>query len=126
MKWLDNTLVPAPLPYSLCRTEKEFRKLLRKLGLKLQNQPEYMPKGAGACTHFFNGASESDPDVVIVCFDKDAGYSTVESHVILTHEAVHVYQYQRDALGEATPGCEAEAYAIQTITHNLINAYERA
>lgn len=44
---------------------------------------------------------------------------------ICAHEAVHVWQYIKEHIGEESPGMEQEAYAIQAITHQLFEAFEK-
>jgi hypothetical protein len=82
-----------------------------------------MGPGAGAVTHFFDGIEDS-ADVAIVCIEKKAERSDVLTHVYLTHEAVHVWQQIRELLGEFS-SIEFEAYSIQAITQNLIEAYHK-
>ena len=42
---------------------------------------------------------------------------------LLVHEAVHVWQQTRVYLGETAPSPEFEAYAIQNISGNLMQAF---
>ncbi len=44
---------------------------------------------------------------------------------ILAHEAVHVYQQVLAQMGEKKPGDECQAYGIQEIFVNLVDAYEQ-
>lgn len=41
----------------------------------------------------------------------------------LVHEAVHVYQFIKERMGEASPGDEFEAYSIEQVVANLYAAY---
>ncbi len=62
----------------------------------------------------------------VVCFGPEMFEQEVlGTNVILTitHEAVHVFQRICDLLGEDDPGNEVEAYAIERITQNLIDAF---
>jgi hypothetical protein len=62
----------------------------------------------------------------IVCFGPEM-FKVPGLHVnamlTITHEAVHVFQRICELLGEEAPGHEVEAYAIERITQNLIDAY---
>lgn len=44
---------------------------------------------------------------------------------MLTHEAVHIWQEIKLQLGEKEPSYEFEAYSIQNISQNLMEAYKR-
>lgn len=44
---------------------------------------------------------------------------------ICVHESAHVWQFVCDEIGENAPGKELEAYALQSITVDLINAIVR-
>lgn len=53
------------------------------------------------------------------------GFSTNVTADLLIHEAVHVWQDLREAIGEEKPSSEFEAYTVQNITAELFAAYER-
>lgn len=44
---------------------------------------------------------------------------------MLIHEAVHVWQAYSANMGETNPGDEQEAYAIQSISQELLAEYAR-
>ena len=75
----------------------------------------------GAVTHFFDG-DEGSPNIAIVSIDVKKERSDVLTHTYLCHEAVHIWQGIRETLGEFS-SVEFEAYSIQAITQNLIEAY---
>lgn len=41
----------------------------------------------------------------------------------IVHEAVHVWQFAVEAMGEREPGIEIEAYTIENFTRQLVDAY---
>jgi hypothetical protein len=55
---------------------------------------------------------KSGEAVILVCIHSGA-----------VHEAVHVWQFLCDHIGEKAPGIEMEAYGIENISRGLINAY---
>jgi hypothetical protein len=44
---------------------------------------------------------------------------------LIVHEAMHVWRFVREKMGEREPSLEFEAYAMQAISQNLIDAYEK-
>lgn len=119
--WLNKTLVISPVPYALCKTDKAFKKTMRDMGLKNKQFPDFIGVGADASTHIFDCDGES---CAIVCIgEHNETHSQAEIAGLLTHEAVHVWQEIRAILGENSPSAEFEAYSIQSIAQNLIEAY---
>jgi hypothetical protein len=45
---------------------------------------------------------------------------------LLVHEAVHLWQYIKEDIGEHNPSKEFEAYAIQNLTQELLQSYNIA
>lgn len=54
------------------------------------------------------------------------GRSLQQVHALLVHEAVHLWQDARRVLGEKEPSAEFEAYAVQSISQRLMEAYDEA
>lgn len=61
----------------------------------------------------------------IVALDTSRSRNPIEIAGLLVHEAVHVWQEYCDSIGEAFPGKEQEAYAIQAIAQELMDEYSR-
>ena len=125
MKWLDRTLITSPYCYGLCYSEKEFHKELRRLEIARSEWPQFIGFGknssADATTHFLTLKNKNH--AAIVCVGNSRGKSREQIYALLTHEAVHIWQYIKENLGEDDPSHEFEAYAIQAITQNLTTAY---
>lgn len=62
--------------------------------------------------------------IVTVAPNVDEKCDAIQIAALLTHEAVHVWQAMRDAMGERNPGVEQEAYSVMHITQCLLNAYQ--
>lgn len=63
--------------------------------------------------------------VILVVMNDAISGDPVEVVSTLVHEAVHVWQFACEHMGEEKPGIEMEAYGIQHITRELIRAYGR-
>lgn len=122
-KYLDRALVISPVHIVLCTSEKEFLKEKKRRGIR--EEVQFLGKGAGASTHTWGN---DEVQTCIVCIDiKVSSTKKLEQvHALLTHEAVHVWQFIREQMGESNPSSEFEAYAIQSITQNLLLAYNEA
>lgn len=120
--WLERRAMP-PLPYhALCLSERDYRKALAYL--KVPVAPEWVAPGADAMTHFLT--SRSGEDCALVCLNISRKISYEEVAALLVHEGVHIWQHYRDAvIREPKPCGELEAYVIQRITLNLLDAYRK-
>ena len=121
MKWLDRSLVQSPLCYGVCFTEADFHKELAKMKVSPADWPEFISPSANATVHHFLTTDEVD-ECCIVCIKKTK-LPVHQVTALLSHEAVHVWQAIRRNIGEHEPSDEFEAYAVQSIVHNLVQAY---
>lgn len=122
MKWLDRTLLVNPYHLGLCLSAKAFRKALRGLGIPKADRPGFVTPGSDATTYFFERGDKGL--CAIVCIGrKPKGTSRSAVCGLLIHEAMHVWQRARRAMGEHAPGDEGEAYAVQNIAQQLMEAY---
>lgn len=114
--WLDRNLIVGPY-LVLCLTQDQFDKAVRDLGMKTIPS---MLDGGRACTHRM-WTRTGNLACVVAISDKDFDGISVAS--LLIHEAVHVFQYQCEHIGESRPSVEFEAYGIQHIAEQLMRAY---
>lgn len=120
MKYLSRSLVCSPYYIGLCQSEKAFRAETRRLKVPKKQRPEFLPAGSDACVHFFE--RHDGKLLAIVCIGSVSGRSAVEVYGLLVHEAVHVWQAICSEIGEDRPSAEFEAYAIQSIAQELMQA----
>lgn len=122
--WCGRTLVTNPYFVGLCTCEADFQKELRRLKVPVKDWPTFNASThANATVHFF----ESDTGkTAIVCMTPRPDKEGIQLAAMLVHEAVHIWQGIRDELGEKTPSAEFEAYSIQAISQNLMQAYKQA
>jgi hypothetical protein len=121
--WLDQTLLRGP-KVALVISQRQFKRALRTIACE-GDADSYLAVGWKACTHAFEVAGEP---VCIVSVDAVAlsRMPPIDAAAVLVHEATHVWQRTRAALGPGDPGEEMEAYALQNIAAALMHAYVRA
>ena len=119
-KWLDRRIAH-PGPYlTLCTTEAQYHQALKDCGVKAVD--DWIKSAhADATVHYMNN-TKGDA-VAVVCIRVDASRTAIEIAGLLVHESVHVWQDYCDRIGERTPGREQEAYGIQAISQEILQAY---
>ena len=129
MKWLNRTLITSPFCYGLCTSEREFHRELKRLGVPPENWPCFLGtgpnSGADASTHHFESGAGHEA-AIIVTIGNTQSRTKAQINAMLTHEAVHIWQAIKEYMGEKYPSHEFEAYAIQQIAQNLLQAFARA
>lgn len=123
MNWCDRSLWQCRYSYGLCLSEKEFQKQMKLMNVPPHQWPRWIGENADATTHFLDHPDGNK--AAIVCIDKNTDRGGISIASLLVHEAVHIWQEHRDAVGERDPSSESEAYAIQTISHRLMEAYAK-
>jgi hypothetical protein len=125
-KWLSRTLTGLPLRYTLVTSVELLRKELKRLGIpKHRDVWDDFPTGTkGACVHQFT--TDKGSCAAIVCVRTDVEGDTgcdIASRIV--HEAMHVWRWAREILGESNPSSEFEAYAMENLTRHLFEEYAR-
>lgn len=121
MKWLSRALVFSPYCYGLCYSEAEFQNEMRRLKVPREQWPDFILPNVHASTHFFT--TKDGNEAAIICIGRTKRRSKEQVSALLVHEAVHVWQYIKESLGENVPSKEFEAYAIQNLVQNILIAY---
>ena len=121
MKWCDRSLWQCRYHFGLCLTEKDFFREMKKMGVPRGEWPRWVSDSANATTHFLNHPDGAK--AAIVCMPVNDSFSGVQQAALLVHEAVHIWQEHCDDIGEREPGSESEAYAVQSISQRLMEAY---
>lgn len=85
---------------------------------------EPYPDADAKCTRF---TEDGEPTKVLMTFNQRLdGRDGVAVASLLVHEAVHAWQYVLEDIGQRDkPGREIEAYALQAICIELLDAYRR-
>ncbi len=121
--WCSRYLIASTYYYALATNEKNFYKEIKKFKIERGDIPYWVKPSSAATTHFLS--AKGGKRAAIVCIDpKDAKqYTGVQVAALLVHEAVHIWQaFSRD-IGETEPSSEFEAYSIQWLSQELLNAY---
>lgn len=120
VKWCDRTMFLGPY-YCLVTTQKQFERELKRLGIKRRYWPDYRPKQHATVYELENDKGDACFIVAIRNWqDKDQ----VEVAALLVHEATHVMQHTMRIIGEREPSSEFEAYMMQNIAGNLMQAFK--
>lgn len=120
VEWLDRRIA-CPGPFlALCLSESQFISVCRKI--KQAPPPFILNEWSHATAHSFHGPQGLS---VIVCLRDFAGRDPIEIAGLLVHEAVHIWQQYAQTIGERNPGEEQEAYAIQSISQELMASFVR-
>lgn len=120
-KWLGRR-ISAPGPcLALCLSEKEYLHAMRHMEVSCPDQWMKTPQANATAHHFSNNGKL----IVVVCLGDTSGRNAVEIAGLLVHEAVHAWQEWCNFYGEDAPGKEQEAYAIQSLSQELMAEYAR-
>lgn len=112
-----------PCSYGFCPSEAAWKRVLRRHDLcPIQHAYD---KESGATWRFGTGHGTLLIVTMAPKYDKPRNYASYVVATILVHEAVHVWQWICKGIGEKEPGMECEAYAIQSISMELIEAYSK-
>lgn len=106
-----------PYDYAFCPSEKAWNVLTSKMR-RPRSWPYPQNPGTTSLMQVLNGGP---PVAVVTVLDR----SPQEAVELLAHEAMHVWRDIRKQVGEGKPSSELEAYAIQNILHNLMDAYRK-
>lgn len=109
-----------PVYLGLCRSAEELRKECRRLRIDARMEPEFLADGASGAVVTI---AKDNEVACIVCIGDTVGISPIKVASTLVHEAVHVWQQVKRALGETDPSDEFEAYSIGTIAERLFDAF---
>ena len=115
MNWCNTALLYSPVEYGLCKSEEDYHKTLKKLGMPISEWSDFVTKDAATNLFMVKGKRHA-----IVCIGSTKGYTKEQINSLLVHEAVHVWQDICEQIGERFPSDEFEAYGIQMISQNLM------
>lgn len=115
--WIDRGWQPVAIGF--CPSRKAWKRVQREMHV-LEGYPDIAGHGGHTLLAKNDKTFES---VIIVTVAGTAERDAMDVIMTIVHEAVHVWQFLRNAIGESSPGIELEAYAIEEISRGLIDAY---
>jgi hypothetical protein len=121
--WCDRSLFRGPR-FAVVTSQRSFRAVLKQIDA-LDDVDPYCEPSWLACTHAFDVSGEL-VCVVGLNLTRIAELEPIDAAALLVHEAVHVWQHTRGAMGPGDLGVETEAYAVQNIAAQLMRAYVAA
>lgn len=107
-----------PHHYGFCPSEKAWKALAKSSKRDLGAYPETK----GATTSLFQSTEHRTRTCVVTVAEGHKPHVVVS---LLVHEGMHIWRDIREKIGEEHPSSEFEAYAMQNIVADLIEAYER-
>ena len=113
-------MMRSPVHLAFFLREEDFRKELKRLELPREEWPSFIRTG-DASTHFITYRGKP---ACLVCMPLSPRTTIEQYHALLVHEAVHVWQFIRQSIGEDSPSSEFEAYSIQGIAQSLMEAFK--
>ena len=124
LDWLDRSLLTSRYCYALCLSEEAFHAELKRLEVPERHWPEFLKTThANATTSFFENLDQKE-NCAIVTMHPSKDRELEQVYALLVHEAVHIWQAEKDVIGEHSPGKETEAYATQRIAQSLMYSYK--
>lgn len=114
--WCDRGWMP--IYFGFCPSEKAWKREMKHFGVDLP-----YPDADGRTTWLRNG--EGNECAIVTIGDQFQRDSHCHNGVVclLVHEGMHVWRGIREGIGEDHPSAEFEAYAIQNISLQLIDAF---
>lgn len=120
-QWLSRNLIRSPVHYALCLSPRQFEEELKSLKVPKNQWPSFLAnEHCGATTHFIEFRGKP---VAIVCLKQDKKRTEWEVLGLLVHEAVHIWQFIKENIGEKEPSSEFEAYSVQWVSQELMWAW---
>ena len=115
--WLDRGWQPVSVAF--VPSQQAWEHLQKKYGLD-----ESWPEAAnhGGYTVRYTNPNDGQSFIVVALF-KAAERDAAEVIFTLVHEAVHVWQFICQVIGEKSAGIEMEAYGIEHFSRGLVEAY---
>lgn len=120
------TIGPFPVSVAIFTSEKQLKHETKRIGFggDLEDDIGWKPYG-GRVVKLDDEKTDSTLIWVMIDAKNIAKEDLVTRVNIYAHEAVHVYQFLMDSIGEEDPGVEVEAYCIGYVTEKIFSTLEK-
>ena len=108
-----------PVYYGFCPSKAAWDYEMKRLG----GVGEAYPETDGRTCQYFHEESGKTCLIVTLADRMDDVDDPIGVAGLIVHEAAHVWQLIRRHIGEEEAGMETDAYALQAISTELMNAY---
>lgn len=114
--WIDKGWLPVYIGF--CPSRKAWDREMKRMSI--DDSP--YPGSDGCTTRLENGSGKT---CIIVCINERLDADSCRHGIagLIVHECMHAWRYILLAIGEDTPSCEFEAYAMQSITQQTMTAF---
>lgn len=121
--WCRRDLVIAPVHIGLCTTEELMEREFRSLHIPERSWPEkFMNANADATTHKIKCFDGRHCAIVFIT-PPEFNVTGIGIASLLVHEAVHIWNWSMELIGESDPSDEFSAYGIQAISQELMERF---
>jgi hypothetical protein len=114
---------PVPIYVGFTTSPEAYRKEMARL--QVPSPPPFVGYNSDATTHTLVSPQKKWASTTcIVCLEVGKRKSRAERDAVamlLAHEATHVLQAAREAMGETNPGHEFEAYLVQYVAEWMLS-----
>lgn len=124
MKWLDRSLIVSGYYFGLCTSKEDFQRELARLAVPRDNWPRFNKSPKHASVHYFEKGDGKQCAIVTIQPGRDK--TGVQIAALLVHEAAHIWRAIREDMNEKEPSAEFEAYSLQAISQELMQAYSNS
>lgn len=124
-EWCDRSIAETAYDFCLCVTQKQYERELDRLKIAKENRKPFLRQPSDRATlHTWDNTAGGRP-LAMVCLRLSDDNTMMQTYATLVHEAVHLWQFTKERMGEDKPSVEFEAYAVQAISQRLFYAYEK-
>lgn len=124
--WCSRDIFYSCVAYTIITNEEDFWKEVQKLGVPREIVGPWVGAGSNARTHKFVYHEEGkSTECAVIAFPASPDRDPEEVIGLIVHEAMHVWQWILEGIGESKPSCEFEAYSVQSIVQSLLREYKR-
>jgi hypothetical protein len=117
INYCDMAMYPVTLGFT--SNETKFHKELNRIGVT--QDVEFLDEDSISTAHFLTSKFSHN---IIVVIGREGEFKELATE-LLVHEAVHVWQYIKEVIGEDKAGDEIDAYNTQYITRFLLDEYKK-